>query len=188
LFRPVLSENAVLCIDYLGGVAEACDATDLPTFSQRAPIAPDVRGSKRYILASMLLTTIDRAVEHRYRVLTERRLAATVLAIRLYEIDKGRRPETLDQLVPDYLPAVPLDPMVAGGQPLRYRADATRPVVYSVGKNGVDDGGKPFDRPTDPEERQINEWDYPDRVVDLVRQPRTPPEKPKDVETDDKDA
>jgi hypothetical protein len=44
--------------------------------------------------------------------------------------------------VPEFVPAVPLDPI--DGQPLRYRpnADGTF-LLYSVGENGVDDGGNP---------------------------------------------
>jgi hypothetical protein len=41
--------------------------------------------------------------------------------------------------VPTYLPAVPTDPLTAG-QPLIYAPD--RGVVYSVGRDGKDDGGK----------------------------------------------
>jgi hypothetical protein len=45
-------------------------------------------------------------------------------------------------LTPDLLQAVPIDYM--DGQPLRYRrnADGTF-LLYSVGENGVDDGGNP---------------------------------------------
>jgi hypothetical protein len=45
-------------------------------------------------------------------------------------------------LTPDLLPSVPIDCM--DGQPLRYRpnADGTF-LLYSVGENGVDDGGDP---------------------------------------------
>jgi hypothetical protein len=48
-------------------------------------------------------------------------------------------------LVPEFLPAVPVDP--ADGQPLRYRAAAAGGfTLYSVGEDGVDDGGNPTNR------------------------------------------
>jgi hypothetical protein len=55
----------------------------------------------------------------------------------------GQLPETLDELVPDFLPSVPIDPN--GGKPLRYHpnSDGTY-LLYSVGENGVDDGGDPL--------------------------------------------
>jgi hypothetical protein len=44
--------------------------------------------------------------------------------------------------VPEFLSSVPLDPV--DGEPLRYRrnGDGTF-LLYSVGENGVDDGGDP---------------------------------------------
>ncbi len=76
-----------------------------------------------------------------------RRMAAAALAIRLYELDHGRRPAQLADLVPDYLPAVPVDPLAADGREIAYHPDAEPPVLYSVGENGTDDGGKPAETP-----------------------------------------
>jgi hypothetical protein len=69
-----------------------------------------------------------------------RRAAAVSVALRLYERDHASRPDTLDALVPDYLPAIPVDPLDPAGGPIRYIPDAEHPRVYSVGDNGVDDG------------------------------------------------
>jgi hypothetical protein len=49
-------------------------------------------------------------------------------------------PETLDRLVPDYLPAPLVDPF--SGKELKYRHDADGYKVYSVGSNRTDDGGE----------------------------------------------
>ncbi|HZL37007.1 MAG TPA: hypothetical protein VFC78_16930 [Tepidisphaeraceae bacterium] len=77
-----------------------------------------------------------------YAGLLTRRVGATALAIRLYAVDhEGRFPETLQQLVPAYLPTVPVDPFAADGRPLRYVPHRNPPVIYSVGDNGIDDGG-----------------------------------------------
>ena len=45
--------------------------------------------------------------------------------------------ETLVTLVPEFLLAVPADPF--DGQPFRYAA--AKRLIYSVGNNGLDDGG-----------------------------------------------
>jgi hypothetical protein len=45
--------------------------------------------------------------------------AALQLALRLYEAEHGKPAESLSVLVPEYLPAIPLDPY--DGQPFRYR-------------------------------------------------------------------
>jgi hypothetical protein len=58
------------------------------------------------------------------------------LAARAYELEKGRPPPSLEALVPGYLDAVPADPF--DGKPLRY--DPARRLVWSVGKDLVDEG------------------------------------------------
>jgi hypothetical protein len=71
------------------------------------------------------------------------RATEVVLALRLHQADHdGRLPETLDELVPAYLPAVPRDPFARTDAPLCYRKDGTEWTVYSVGPNGADDGGR----------------------------------------------
>jgi len=44
------------------------------------------------------------------------------LALRLFEADNGKPAETLDQLVPKYLPSLPVDPFDTEGKPFRYRS------------------------------------------------------------------
>lgn len=61
------------------------------------------------------------------------------LAAERYRVDQQRWPETLAELMPKYLASVPLDPY--SGQPLLLRRFGDSIAVYSVGKNGSDDGG-----------------------------------------------
>jgi hypothetical protein len=68
-----------------------------------------------------------------------KKLLQTHLAIRLFQLDNDRLPSSLDELVPNYLPAVPQDPFANG--PLIYRLSDEGYVLYSVGRNGQDDGG-----------------------------------------------
>ena len=73
---------------------------------------------------------------------TARNMVVTAIALKRYELRHRQLPATLDQLTPDLLQTVPIDYM--DGEPLRYRpnADGTF-LLYSVGENGVDDGGNP---------------------------------------------
>jgi len=89
--------------------------------------------------------TTGRATGQSLFVRAERRMGAVNLAAHLFRADRGRWPEALDELVPKYLPAVPRDPLAADDRPLGYvLAKAAlpdggdRPVVYSVGRDGVD--------------------------------------------------
>lgn len=70
-----------------------------------------------------------------------RQLCLTAIAIRRYQMDHGNAvPSSLAELTPLYLSAVPTDPM--DGKSLRYHPNGTgNYVLYSVGKDDVDDGG-----------------------------------------------
>lgn len=73
---------------------------------------------------------------------TRRDVALIVLALESFRRARGQWPDSLAQLVPAYLPSLPLDPFT--GKPLRYRPPASAsdlPLLYSVGVDGVDDGG-----------------------------------------------
>jgi hypothetical protein len=69
------------------------------------------------------------------------RLLATELALRCYQASKGRPAARLDDLVPEYLAKVPHDPF--SRHALVYRPQGTNWLLYSVGPDGVDDGGRP---------------------------------------------
>jgi hypothetical protein len=66
------------------------------------------------------------------------------IALELYRREHRAYPENLSALVPRFLPAVPADRIT--GEPVRYRLADGQPVVYSIGGDRKDDGG----RATDP--------------------------------------
>ena len=68
------------------------------------------------------------------------RLLTTELALRCYRAEQSHAPERLDQLMPRHIQHIPLDPF--DSQPLIYRAQGTNWLLYSVGLDGVDEGGK----------------------------------------------
>jgi hypothetical protein len=68
------------------------------------------------------------------------RCLIAALAAERYRRAHGRWPETLDHLTPEWLPAVSLDPF--NGRPLRCARLADGLVIYSVGHDGKDDGGR----------------------------------------------
>lgn len=67
-------------------------------------------------------------------------LTITAIAIQRHQLDHaGQPPDSLADLVPAYLAAVPADPMTK--EPLRYQRKGEHFLLYAVGGNGVDDGG-----------------------------------------------
>ncbi|HLO40860.1 MAG TPA: hypothetical protein VK176_07540 [Phycisphaerales bacterium] len=80
------------------------------------------------------------AVAARDMVETYRAAALVKLAAELHLRRHGTWPSALDQLIPSLLPSAPLDPMT--GEPMHYvLSSAGVPVLYSVGVDGVDNGG-----------------------------------------------
>lgn len=66
----------------------------------------------------------------------------TAIALKRYQLKNGNYPATLDLLVPDFIPSVPIDPV--DGRPLHYRRNTDGAfLLYSVGENGRNDGGNP---------------------------------------------
>lgn len=87
---------------------------------------------------------------------TERRVFVTAIALGRYHLRHGRDPAELSALVPEFLAAVPRDPM--DGQPLRYRLNPDSSfLLYAVGEDGVDNGGDPSPVVTSSA-RQIKAW------------------------------
>ncbi|SPE52507.1 putative Type II secretion system protein G (GspG) [Verrucomicrobia bacterium] len=87
----------------------------------------------------------DRRIETDHQIIVaHERLIATELALRCFRSDRGHAPGRLEELVAAYLPQIPQDPF--SGQTLIYRPTGANWLLYSVGPDGVDHGGKPAPR------------------------------------------
>ena len=67
-------------------------------------------------------------------------------ALEAFRAQEGRYPKSLDVLVPEHLANLPGDPFDSSGAPLLYRSRGGEQgsiVLYSVGPDGIDDGGVP---------------------------------------------
>ena len=65
--------------------------------------------------------------------------AKLAIALRLYRMKNQAYPERLSQLTPEFIDKLPVDPF--SGKDFVYRTEGKGFIVYSVGPNGVDDGG-----------------------------------------------
>ncbi len=92
------------------------------------------------ILARELNPRYHRIYGGELRAVARALCARVGLAIEHYRQGHRQLPKTLDSLVPEYIPSVPLDPF--DGQPLRFLHLDRGYVVYSVGQDLTDDGGK----------------------------------------------
>ncbi len=90
------------------------------------------------------------------------RLLRIDLALRAYQADHGNYPLKLESLPPRYLAEVPLDPFC--GNPFVYRPTVRTFVLYSVGGDGVDNGGN-FGQ----KQHEVTQWEGYDMDLDTPR-------------------
>lgn len=69
------------------------------------------------------------------------RLLQLEFALRAWKAEHGGWPESLTEMVPVIIPAVPLDPFSPVGSSLQYYRTDDGYVLYSVGQNEIDEGG-----------------------------------------------
>ena len=94
----------------------------------------------RYTPIAIYLNSIGavRETVSKYVALADGSIAA--LALQRYRLAHGQYPDTLDALIPTYLNELPLDPL--NGEPLRYRHIDGRSLLYGLGTDRDDDGGR----------------------------------------------
>ncbi len=114
----------------------------------------------QYLFSAMAIPNLTKATQTAVRNETQRRLTIVAIALKRFELRRHRMPANLQELIPEFLPAVLIDPM--SGQPLRYRRNADGSfVLYSTGPDGEDDGGDP--NPPRPV-KQLDFWSGRDAV------------------------
>jgi len=145
-------------LDYIDLMQEALEMTDLPESERLAALKAmndavekgEYKGKLIWGLWPLRRYTffVD------FRHLAHMRTTQTALAVERYRLAEGRLPQSLDDLVPVYIKAVPADP--CDGRPLKYRVLQPGFVVYSVGDDLGDNGGaEPGSRGRDGQGRHL---------------------------------
>lgn len=93
-----------------------------------------------HLWAALQVPAIEGFLDAAARGTASNRATDAVIAVERFRREKGRLPEKLEELVPKFLPQVPIDPF--DGQPLRYVVRNDEYIIYSVGKDGADNGGQ----------------------------------------------
>ncbi len=101
----------------------------------------EMRAGPYTIFAKLLLPALGRAIQRSARNQTYVDAARVACALERYRLANGKLPDTLEALLPGFISRIPSD--VIDGKPLRYRLEADGGyLLYSVGWNRTDDGGK----------------------------------------------
>ena len=104
---------------------------------------PHVVQSISDVLLTMLAPSFQKISDIRDRYEQIHANLQIAFAMAAYRLDSGRYPAKLDDLAPKYLAKVPGD--LFSGKPLIYKPEGKGYLFYSVGANGLDEGGRWYD-------------------------------------------
>jgi hypothetical protein len=133
-----------LLVRYIDHVDRCLAAMQLPPAERLEVVGELEREHRETVLEHPKLThfmpTLARHMRNDLARMTRLQVAAVALAVERFRLANNGLPEQLADLVPRFLPEIPADPY--DGQPLRYRKLSPGFVIYSIGTDGLDDGGK----------------------------------------------
>jgi hypothetical protein len=127
LCRPLWQSHGVRVFEHMAARLDACNADNAqdaraawpPPFPERKTVLDRFTQIER----GAIFRDQGDMPNDRFHLRATCLLAATRLALRLYELDHGQLPPNLDRLVPAYLPERPVDPYLADGAPIEYVPD-----------------------------------------------------------------
>ncbi len=136
--------------DYLDTTFQQLLSARKEAFPGRLKVVADLmrqrvtEATDRGLLLNVWLSDgLDKHVNREARCLANLRLALTAVALEQFRAAHNNLyPAGLSELTPNYLVATLMDPF--DGQPLRYRKQGDGYVLYSIGPDLKDDGGKPM--------------------------------------------
>jgi hypothetical protein len=106
----------------------------------------------RYALLEYVIPATERISELSYQGKALHEATIAILAIQRWRLEKEEYPATLDELLEaGYLKELPIDPY--SGTSLIYKKTGDNFVLYSIGRNFEDDGGKVFE-----EDGEVQKW------------------------------
>lgn len=164
-------------------MTEMVEIAKLPVEQQRPKLKSYMRSIEKTdpgeapTYLGVMVWMVEKFGESFWRHQAELRCAIVALAAERYRIAHGEWPDSPNSLVPEFLDKVHLDPY--DGKPLHYRRLVDGVVIYSIGPDEEDNGGK-IDRQNSAKPGNdivFQLWD-----VNRRRQPWHPPAKTKDEE------
>lgn len=155
------------------GGAEPLHAVDWVTLDQlldcMTPRGTGLLGSLETFPVNLLAANLNGVLPTFKLVGMDREANRVVVALLRHRARSGAWPDSLEVLVPEFLPAVPAD--VYDGAPLRYALREGRPLLWSVGADRIDDDGRvpvadaeaddaarAFRRPDEAEQGPMGDW------------------------------
>ncbi len=120
------------------------------------------RNALAHSLAGPFLPALNKSLKAYDRERVHFDCLRVALAAQAFHREHQRFPTELDELVPEYLPEVPID--WYSGDPLLYRLDADGAIVYSVYVDQFDDGGEEIGYTTEVRQEDRDPADFGIRI------------------------
>jgi hypothetical protein len=134
-FGPILDRQ----VRELEALGITLDSDSFDPFGDPVDVDP-----RSFISSSV--SSLERTIHRVMAIEVQRQLTITAIALKRFQQRHGHYPRDLSVLVPEFLKGAPLDPV--DGRPLRYRLQSDGSyTLYSVGENGIDEGGNPNPEP-----------------------------------------
>jgi hypothetical protein len=153
----LIDKGAMLYLDFTDEFLQAMELPDHERIAAAKAIVKKLEEASgiQARMVRIIAPAYARLVELDLRSIALFRVARLGLAVERYRLAVGKLPDLLGELVPGYLDSVPKDPF--DGAQLRYKRLEKGYVVYSIGQDGSDDGGRehPRGERKDPDEN----WD-----------------------------
>jgi hypothetical protein len=134
-------------LDYLRKMRQMIEARQLPTPQRVGAMEPvwgaieeDAKHNRMRLGTWIVLPVLGWEDEQATDLLAQMRAARVALAVERYRLANGKLPDAVQELAPNYLDSLPLDPY--DGKLIRVRALEKGFVAYSIGKDRKDNGGK----------------------------------------------
>jgi hypothetical protein len=135
-----LRDNHAAMLEFM---SELVEVARLPLEDQQEAMERlSAKHDKLPALARDLTAFRTRVAECNLRVRAELRCAAAALAAERFRLQHGRWPDSLAELLPAFLQRIPTDPYARA--PLHFRMTEQGLVIYALGPDLQDDGGKIF--------------------------------------------
>ncbi len=166
-----LERDSLFYYDTLGEAVRICELPLRERWVQAKEYGVQVdreleEASRWHPMSSMTMPALAGAIEVEVTAHVRLRAARTALAVEEWRLKHGGWPDSLEELVPELLDAVPQDPFSDGA--IRYEKTVGGVVVYSVGEDGKDHGGLSQDEvleQREPQEDEPEDWDLPFRLL-----------------------
>lgn len=138
-FRGLLKRDSAAGLRFLNRMVSVAGDRRQALETARESAAEREKLPVYFLLTKLMSPSWERVIEIDCNLEARIRSAEAAMAAERFRIDRGRFPETLEALVPQYLTAVPLDPF--DDEPLRIRHENGALKIYSKGLDGIDNGG-----------------------------------------------